>query len=303
MYYFLLFNSSLIINNYSNQKLILVLTYGSILYMISHAIIFHTNIPFLIVLRSYFWNLFMLDIMVLVYKLWGSENITPNENLKLSINLLKNKIYNMMDAKHNINIEDQNLNSNSNYNTNTNNTNNNDNNDDNYPNISQTLTQQQKMLEQQTTSSNLIQNQTNNFSTPINKIKQIQNNNQDINIQQESNNHQNIQLLTQSQSQPLKNNFNNFPSSPLVYNPHIDIPKAEVQHLPPPQSTKKGFNNEYNTPSEMEEQKKQIIKQNTSSNLKYGFSSTNDTLDINKLLDENQSIASDVASMIDLEGF
>jgi hypothetical protein len=143
-------------------------------------------------------------------------------------------------------------------------------------------------------------NNNNNLSTPINKIKpvsinsidSIQNCNENLNSNSNSNNN--------------SNNFNRFPSSPLVYNPHIDIPKKNVlPEIPPPIATKKGFNTEYQTPNSVNENIKQLEleNQNKTSSLKLGFSTTNENFDINKLLDENQSIASDVASMIDLDGF
>jgi hypothetical protein len=273
MYYFLLYNSNLINTNYPNQKIIIVLIYGSILYMVSHAIIYHTNITFLNILRSYFWNIFMLDIIVLVYKLFGTDSNISNDNLKLSINLLKNKIYNMMDTNNNINIEEPQSHYNQEF----------------QPNIFTDIQPQINNI-----------NNNNNLSTPINKIKpvsinsidSIQNCNENLNSNSNSNNN--------------SNNFNRFPSSPLVYNPHIDIPKKNVlPEIPPPIATKKGFNTEYQTPNSVNENIKQLEleNQNKTSSLKLGFSTTNENFDINKLLDENQSIASDVASMIDLDGF
>ena len=282
MYYYLLYNSSLI-NNYGNQKFIVVTGIGSILYMITHAITFHTNIEFLKILRSYFWNIFMLDIVMLSYKIWGSESISPNsnENLKLSINLLKNRIYDMLDTKHTIKISDE---------------------------TSSISANPQSPPSQQ--SSNLF--------TPIHKIKKQSTPEIDSDLQQFGNN-LNLSnpfdtdssvapaqsLINQQQSQDITR----IPNNPLVYNPKIDIPapnpfspSPSVGVLPPPMIIKKGSSNDYTLPTDRNI--RQPLTEPVSTNIKYGFSTTMDEdLDAILMNSENKSIASDVASVIDLEGF
>jgi hypothetical protein len=270
MYYYLLYNSSLINDNYPNQKFIVVLSYGSVLYMITHAITFHTDMEFMKVFRSYFWNIFILDIIILAYRIWGADScITGQENLKLSINLLKNKIYNMMDGNHTIKITDD--------------TNNN--------------------VQNQS-----VQPSSPNMSTPINKIKK-----------------QNLDTTPQlavktgdidfsnpfDEEKQDKQSFKDFPSNPLVYNPKIDIlppnklgPEGlgallpATGTLPPPMIIKKGSSNDYITPGDT----KRPVDEPISTNIKYGFSTTLDD-DLDNILNENKSIASDIASVIDLEGF
>ena len=269
MYYFLLYNSSIINNNYPNQKFIVVLSYGSVLHMITHAITYHTDIEFLKIFRSYFWNIFLLDIVLLAYKIWGSSDTTSNEHLKLSINLLKNKVYNMMDGNHTIKITDD------------------------------------TVAEPPIITSKL------STSTPINKIKQplgtpiVSPSVEPLDFSNpfdklDTNTATTNTSTSQSNVQQQPSSFKEFPSNPLVYNPKIDI-GSDTQGMtsgpPPPIATKKGQSNEYTAPSDNKRPDGPVP-----TNVKYGFSTTTDT-DFDSILDENKSIASDVASVIDLDGF
>ena len=282
MYYYLLYNSSLINNNYPNQKFIVVTGIGSILYMITHAITFHTNIEFLKVLRYYFWNIFMLDVIILSYKIWGADSasvsgVGANENLKLSINLLKNRIYDMLDGSHTIKITDDTVNS-----------------------ANQSQTQQ-----------------IDSFSTPITKIKKQNTPNSQIHISAcaSASASDNMDLTNPFDTEPLTHHpivdtsKQSLPTNPLVYNPKIDIPahnpfspSPSAGVLPPPMIIKKGSSNDYTLPTDRNI--RQPLTEPVSTNIKYGFSTTMDEdLDAILMNSENKSIASDVASVIDLEGF
>ena len=267
MYYYLLYNSSLINNNYPEQKFIVVLSFGSILYMITHGITFHTDIDFLKIFRSYFWNIFMLDITILGYKIAMGESqaSTGQDNLKLSINLLKNKIYDMMEGNNTIKIaEDENT---------------------------RTPTQH-RSPERQIASSTIIKN------NPMHHTLSS-----DIDMRNPFDATHQAAPTSSTTPSSLTSSFKDFPSNPLVYNPKIDIlppnqlgPAAAT--LPPPMVIKKGSPNDHIIPGNTN----QRVDEPISTNIKYGFSTTTDD-DFDNILAENKSIASDIASVIDLEGF
>jgi hypothetical protein len=114
MFYYLLYNSSFsfIIDN----RLFATILYGSILYILTHAILNYCNIEILSIINNYFWIIFILDVISLIYGIYISytslnildtetEHYTNNDNnLHVSFNLLKNKINTLLDRKNDLTI-------------------------------------------------------------------------------------------------------------------------------------------------------------------------------------------------------
>jgi hypothetical protein len=110
MFYYLLYNSSFsfIVNN----RLFSTIIYGSILYILTHAILNYCKVEILEIINNYFWIIFVLDVTSLIYGFYqnmilesqnpnptnpnsiaNSSNITSNNNnMEVTFNLLKNKI-------------------------------------------------------------------------------------------------------------------------------------------------------------------------------------------------------------------
>lgn len=114
MFYYLFYNSSFsfIVDN----RLFSTILYGSILYIITHAILNYCGIDILTIIYNYYWYIFILDIISLSYGIYlslshqsshqsslhsqqnvfnanytGNTNNTDNQ-LEVSFNLLKNKM-------------------------------------------------------------------------------------------------------------------------------------------------------------------------------------------------------------------
>ena len=70
MFYYLLYNSSFpfIVEN----RLFSTILYGSILYILTHAILNFCEISILTIINNYYWTLFSLDIISFVYSLYQS---------------------------------------------------------------------------------------------------------------------------------------------------------------------------------------------------------------------------------------
>lgn len=112
MFYYLLYNSSFsfIIDN----RLFLTILYGSILYIITHAILSYCKVDILEIIHNYFWFIFILDIISLVYGIYlfylvYNNNESSSNNLDVSFNLLKNQINTIstyFNKKNNISISD-----------------------------------------------------------------------------------------------------------------------------------------------------------------------------------------------------
>ena len=142
MYYYLLYNSSFsfIVEN----RLFSTIFYGSILYILTHAVLNYCDISLLTIINNYFWTTLSLDIISFTYAVYNSHinngvdrNGTTNgktnngsgdsNNMNVSFNLLKNKINTMLDRKNDLTITQipqskiNNLRNNTNTNTNTNN--------------------------------------------------------------------------------------------------------------------------------------------------------------------------------------
>jgi hypothetical protein len=108
MFYYLLYNSSFsfIVDN----RLFTTILYGSILYILTHAILNYCNIEILNIINNYFWIIFTLDIISFSYGIY-QEIINPIQNnpnsentLNVSFNLLKNKINTLLDRKNDLTI-------------------------------------------------------------------------------------------------------------------------------------------------------------------------------------------------------
>ena len=118
MYYYLLYNSSFsfIVEN----RLFSTILYGSILYILTHAILNYCDVSLLTIINNYFWTIFSLDIISFSYALYNSyinntgvscnnsNNINnssgDSNNMNVSFNLLKNKINTMFDRKNDLTI-------------------------------------------------------------------------------------------------------------------------------------------------------------------------------------------------------
>jgi hypothetical protein len=114
MFYYLLYNSSFsfIVDN----RLFSTILYGSILYILTHAILNYCSIEILTIINHYFWIIFVLDIISLVYGLYlvytnpsqssiqNTNDSTTSNNLSVSFNLLKNKINTLLDRKNDLTI-------------------------------------------------------------------------------------------------------------------------------------------------------------------------------------------------------
>jgi hypothetical protein len=134
MYYYLLYNSSFsfIVEN----RLFSTILYGSILYILTHAVLNYCDVSILNIINNYFWTTLTHDVISLSYAIYNSfmySNSNSNSNnssgdsnnLNVSFNLLKNKINTILDRKNDLTItqvssSNQTNNNNNNTNTNTN---------------------------------------------------------------------------------------------------------------------------------------------------------------------------------------
>ena len=141
MYYYLLYNSSFsfIVEN----RLFSTIFYGSILYILTHAVLNYCDVSLLTIINNYFWTTLSLDILSFTYAIYNSyinntgvdcknDNKTNSQtnngsgdsnNMNVSFNLLKNKINTMFDRKNDLTITQipqtkNNKNNNNNINTN-----------------------------------------------------------------------------------------------------------------------------------------------------------------------------------------
>ena len=164
MFYYLLYNSSF--SFIVESRLFSTILYGSILYILTHAILNYCDISILNIVNNYYWTLFSLDIISFTYSFYQSitEN-NPHNDLNVSFNLLKNKINTIIDRKKDLTITQSTI-QNKNSNTNTNNT--------NSINNTPSLKQQNNIAPLQSS---------NKFSTPISQLQNLKQNNQQSNQQ------------------------------------------------------------------------------------------------------------------------
>lgn len=114
MFYYLLYNSSFsfIVEN----RLFSTVLYGSILYILTHAVLNYCDVSILTIINNYYWTLLTLDIISFSYAIYNSfinnNHINNNSNdgsgtsnhMNVSFNLLKNKINTMLDRKNDLTI-------------------------------------------------------------------------------------------------------------------------------------------------------------------------------------------------------
>jgi hypothetical protein len=120
MYYYLLYNSSFsfIVEN----RIFSTILYGSILYILTHAILNYCDVSILTIINNYFWTTLTLDIISITYAIYNTfmnntmnntmNNADSDSNLdsgntnsmNVSFNLLKNKINTMLDRKNDLTI-------------------------------------------------------------------------------------------------------------------------------------------------------------------------------------------------------
>ena len=144
MFYYLLYNSSFtfIVEN----RLFSTILYGSILYILTHAVLNYCDVSILTIINNYYWTLLTLDIISFTYAIYNSfinhsgdehnnndndnNNNNNNNNINVSFNLLKNKINTLFDRKNDLtitHIPNNNNSNNNNYNSNNHNSNNSNN--------------------------------------------------------------------------------------------------------------------------------------------------------------------------------
>ena len=131
MFYYLLYNSSFsfIVEN----RLFSTVLYGSILYILTHAVLNYCDVSILTIINNYYWTLLTLDIISFAYAIYNSfinndifnnnsnDGSGNSNNMNVSFNLLKNKINTMLDRKNDLTvtqIPDTNNNNNNNSNNN-----------------------------------------------------------------------------------------------------------------------------------------------------------------------------------------
>ena len=164
MFYYLLYNSSF--SFIVESRLFSTILYGSILYILTHAILNYCDISILNIVNNYYWTLFSLDIISFTYSFYQTiTDNNPQNDLNVSFNLLKNKINTIIDRKKDLTITQSTI-QNKNSNTNTNNT--------NSINNTPSLKQQNNIAPLQSS---------NKFSTPISQLQNLKQNNQQSNQQ------------------------------------------------------------------------------------------------------------------------
>ena len=173
MFYYLLYNSSF--SFIEESRLFSTILYGSILYILTHAILNYCDISILNIINNYYWTVLSLDIISFFYALYQSftnTNISSQSqnDLNVSFNLLKNKINSFVDRKSDLTITHTKNNSNSN---NNNLQNSNSQNKNSY-NSNQTI----KIIDDDIATINTTSTSTSNkFSTPISHLQNIKTNN------------------------------------------------------------------------------------------------------------------------------
>ena len=124
MFYYLLYNSSF--SFIVESRLFSTILYGSILYILSHAVLNYCDVSILSIINNYYWTLFTLDIISFFYSLYQSitninnTNIDGQNDLNVSFNILKNKVNTILDRKNDLTItqstvQNKQNNSNANY--------------------------------------------------------------------------------------------------------------------------------------------------------------------------------------------
>ena len=170
MFYYLLYNSSF--SFIVESRLFSTILYGSILYILTHAVLNYCDISILNIINNYYWTLFTLDIISFLYSLYQSvlygdinqngnaNNANAQNDLNVSFNLLKNKINTMLDRKNDLTVTQIPMQQNNSY-SNQRQSNENSNTINNTPN---------------NTANNTANNKSNKFSTPISQLQNLKKN-------------------------------------------------------------------------------------------------------------------------------
>ena len=222
MFYYLLYNSSFsfIVEN----RLFSTILYGSILYILAHAVLNYCDVSILTIINNYFWILLTLDIISFSYSLYktfidietysNTNNNSNNEknSLNVSFNLLKNKINTILDRKNDLTItqtpSQQTI-------TNPNNT--------RQSNENINLQNKNNLIK-----NNGKANNTNKFSTPISQLHNLkQNSNTYTNINVNSNS--NLQNNKSTPINLIRNNQNNI--EPYIDDNDDNLELQDLQDL------------------------------------------------------------------------
>ena len=91
MFFYLFYNSTLIKSNSEGQKNINTLIYGSIIYIVLHAVLFSKNDDQFKNLRTYYWLLFSLDCssIVFTYMINNNGKLIYDSKINFNTNTLK----------------------------------------------------------------------------------------------------------------------------------------------------------------------------------------------------------------------
>ena len=94
MFYYLFYNSSFtfILEN----RLFSTILYGSILYIITHALLTYCGLEVLAIIKNYYWSVLALDVLSLSYCLYTYYWVgkaSDSQSLNVSFNMLKNRMY------------------------------------------------------------------------------------------------------------------------------------------------------------------------------------------------------------------
>jgi len=163
MFYYLLYNSSF--SFIVESRLFSTILYGSILYILTHAVLNYCDISILNIINNYYWTLFTLDIISFLYSLYqsvlygdvnnnnnNSNNTNSQTDLNVSFNLLKNKINTMLDRKNDLTVTQIPIQQNNSY------------------------SNQRQTNENSNTINNTPNNKSNKFSTPISQLQNLKKN-------------------------------------------------------------------------------------------------------------------------------
>ena len=116
MFFYLFYNSSF--SFIVERRLFSTILYGSILYILTHAVLNYCDVSILNIINNYYWTIFSLDIISFTYAIYQSMNdesfgndsnsnstsTSSNSNFNVSFNLLKNKINTLLDRKNDLTI-------------------------------------------------------------------------------------------------------------------------------------------------------------------------------------------------------
>jgi len=165
MFYYLIYNSS--ISFVVENRLFSTILYGSILYILTHAILNYCDISILNIINNYYWTLFTLDIISFAYSLYQSLTVTDSQgDLNVSFNLLKNKINTIINKKSDLTITQSTV--------------------QNKQNTNPTPNLKQQSSTNNTNNNTQSQTYSNKFSTPISQLQQNKKQNTNQNTNQKS---------------------------------------------------------------------------------------------------------------------